>query len=446
MDDEVALLGSFSPSPRHHRSHNALHTPSTQKKRLPSSSYSGSKGSGSRGLSGSNGASIDEEEEILTEHKIQQRQKQIQYGFNTIGYQNMVRLLESDPRLSKGGVLPLQPPAANVKTSKRAWDVLARKWRRSLHLFDDVFIDSADKETTTLEAVVEEQRKKWVSPKYAHLPKEARVPLSRDALLAARFHPSVPKRLPVEECMKPILRSLDCYEDLNRVVPDTASSLIKGNTGVSPTDAGIKMFIAPSAEAALFNHFAGDATRSPSPDMAVTPSTIAQMRSTSPLYGTSTASSPHPQHALQRSTSPTAVAPPTHTNLAVFGSRGVEKMDVMPCGHSDGRYCQPTARSPSVPLHHEAPQPHTSRLSPLATPYQPFSRPTLNFSPSTEDYTLGMSGQDPTASTLQVLSSSRSRGRHSSPTSTPSYAPPPPLGRPPASPVVAGLPPASMVA
>lgn len=250
-----------------------------------------------------------EAEEELTDHKVSQRQKQIEYGLITKGYRNMMRLVASDPRLRNGGVLPLEPPSTSMRASKRAWDVLARKWRRALHLFDDVYISGEDDNVMTLDDCIEEQRRKWVSPRFTGQPKANRQQLDRDAVFALRSSPLVPRKLPVEECMKVILKDLDCFEDMARVVPDGASSLTKGNTGVTPTDAGIKLFIAPSAESSLFNvlglqqqHSAlGKAVgggspsfcsggRSPSPDMAVTPSTIAQMRcgATSPLMdGTS---------------------------------------------------------------------------------------------------------------------------------------------------------------
>ncbi|CUG77401.1 Hypothetical protein, putative [Bodo saltans] len=189
----------------------------------------------------------NDDEEDVTDRKMHQRTKQIQYGLNTDGYANMVRLVKSDSRLRNGGVLPLQPPSATLKVSKRAWDVLARKWRRALHLFDDVFIEEEDKDTTTLEQVVEQQRMKWVAQRNQNLCRADRTPMSASSIFAARNSPSVVKRLPMEDNMKPILRSLEYFQDLHAVVPDHASSLTRGNTGVSPTDAGIKMFIAPSA-------------------------------------------------------------------------------------------------------------------------------------------------------------------------------------------------------
>lgn len=376
---EDELLNAFSPSPRHQQrsGYSQQAPPATQQKKGFGAFRSIQKG-GSHSKMGNN---QDDDDEVLTDHKVQQRQKQIQYGFNTKGHQNMQRLLESDPRLSKGGVLPLQPPPATLRTSKRAWDVLARKWRRALHLFDDVFIDSTDHETTTLEAVIEEQRKKWVSPKYAHLPKESRTKVTREALLAARLNPSVPKRLPVEECMKPILRSPDCFEDLTRVVPDSASSLIKGNTGVSPTDAGIKIFIAPSAEASLFNHFAGDATRSPSPDMAVTPSTIAQMRACSPLY--QVPNNAASEGTCRRSASPnpspsTAALSSSRAWSSETASRSAARLSSSRASRRDDG-CGAIDDAVAVVMHAH---PANSRLSPLAAPFQPHTRPTRDFSPN----------------------------------------------------------------
>lgn len=355
----------------------------------------------------------DDADEPLTDHKIRQRQKQVQFGLNTKGYSNMLRLMECDPRLRNGGVLPLQPPQSNLRASKRAWDVLARKWRRALHLFDDVFIDGEDDAHTTLAAVVEEQRLKWVSPRNLHLPSEQRQRHSCEAIFAAR-NGNVRTTIPVEECMKAILRSPDCYEDMCSVVPDSASSLIKGNTGVSPTDAGIKMFIAPSAETSLFNTLGASETslgaRSPSPDMPVTPSTIAQMRTASPMYPA----------AQPSSRSSPDMRSPTNANVnlqATFGSwRSTSP---------------PMAAPPVVPADTSIKKPST--LSPFAAPFQPTAAPivTRDFSP------LQMSSQQESPAMRleqnfhQVDADDRRRLVGSAPSTTaegnPAFAPPPPL-------------------
>lgn len=172
-----------------------------------------------------------------------QREKQVSFGYVTEGYRNMVRLIESDPVLRSGGILPLAPPDI-VKGSKRTWDIQLRKWRRALHMFDYVFIDGEDDEELR-PVVAEEQRKQWVSVAFTELPKEDRIRHALEALLSIQNASSVPATIPVEEDLKCILRDESCYESVRSVVPQGASSLTKG-TDISPLEAGIKIHIAPS--------------------------------------------------------------------------------------------------------------------------------------------------------------------------------------------------------
>ncbi|CAG9575105.1 conserved hypothetical protein [Leishmania major strain Friedlin] len=173
-----------------------------------------------------------------------QREKQIQFGYVTDGYTNMKRLIAHDPLLRSGGILPLSPPDV-VKGSKRLWDIQLRKWRRALHMFDYVFIDGEDHPETRTK-VVEEQRRQWVSEAFNEMPREARLKIDLDTLRGVQRSSAVPSRIPIEEDLRCILRSDDCYESVRSVVPQSASSLTKG-TDISPLEAGIKIHIAPSA-------------------------------------------------------------------------------------------------------------------------------------------------------------------------------------------------------
>eukprot|EP00741_Cyanophora_paradoxa_P023829 tig00021623_g23017.t1 len=99
-----------------------------------SSSTSGSgAGSGSHAQSPSppavGGAAGEKEEDP---HRLRQRQKQIDYGKNTRGYDRYVQLVPKHRR-RRGDA---RTPDKYMKCSKRAWDGLIRKWRRELHKWD----------------------------------------------------------------------------------------------------------------------------------------------------------------------------------------------------------------------------------------------------------------------------------------------------------------------
>ena len=65
-------------------------------------------------------------------HKIAQRQKQIDLGKNTLGYDLYVQAV---PRQSRGKEHPRTPDVTR-KCSKRAWAGLFTVWRRALHKYD----------------------------------------------------------------------------------------------------------------------------------------------------------------------------------------------------------------------------------------------------------------------------------------------------------------------
>eukprot|EP01018_Ginkgo_biloba_P038674 Gb_11751 [translate_table: standard] len=65
-------------------------------------------------------------------HKLSQRQKQIDYGKNTLGYERYVELV---PRSQRKRCHPQTPDTKQV-CSKRSWDGQVKKWRRLLHEFD----------------------------------------------------------------------------------------------------------------------------------------------------------------------------------------------------------------------------------------------------------------------------------------------------------------------
>lgn len=75
----------------------------------------------------------DQETEFETDPVVlARRQKQIDYGKNTVGYDRYRRLVPKERRHRKH---PSTPPI-NKKYSRRAWDGLIRVWRQRLHFWD----------------------------------------------------------------------------------------------------------------------------------------------------------------------------------------------------------------------------------------------------------------------------------------------------------------------
>ncbi|KAI8924923.1 histone RNA hairpin-binding protein RNA-binding domain-containing protein [Entophlyctis helioformis] len=80
----------------------------------------------------SRGSSSIQNEPSSDERRLEQRQKQIDYGKNTIGYR---RYSESIARHKRRKGDP-ETPDKYSKCSKRAWDAQVRSWRRRLHQWD----------------------------------------------------------------------------------------------------------------------------------------------------------------------------------------------------------------------------------------------------------------------------------------------------------------------
>ncbi|KAI5065880.1 hypothetical protein GOP47_0018504 [Adiantum capillus-veneris] len=75
---------------------------------------------------------MKEDAEETDAHRLSQRQRQIEYGKNTLGYECYVELV---PRLKRKARDPQTPNPKQV-CSKRSWDGQIRKWRRLLHVYD----------------------------------------------------------------------------------------------------------------------------------------------------------------------------------------------------------------------------------------------------------------------------------------------------------------------
>lgn len=63
---------------------------------------------------------------------LERRQKQIDYGKNTLGYENYMKSVSRDQRTNDH---PKTPPK-HFKYSRRAWDGVVKVWRKKLHCFD----------------------------------------------------------------------------------------------------------------------------------------------------------------------------------------------------------------------------------------------------------------------------------------------------------------------
>lgn len=81
------------------------------------------------GSSQSSRRPVEYERDIET---LVRRQKQIDYGKNTLGYENYMRQVPREQRTKEH---PKTPPK-HIKYSRRAWDGLVRVWRKKLHCFD----------------------------------------------------------------------------------------------------------------------------------------------------------------------------------------------------------------------------------------------------------------------------------------------------------------------
>ncbi|KAL0883085.1 hypothetical protein ABMA27_016551 [Loxostege sticticalis] len=71
--------------------------------------------------------------ELETDPEIlQRRQKQIDYGKNTVGYQNYMEQVPINQRTKEHP----KTPDKYTKYSRRSWDTLIKIWRKNLHEYD----------------------------------------------------------------------------------------------------------------------------------------------------------------------------------------------------------------------------------------------------------------------------------------------------------------------
>ncbi|XP_023938569.1 histone RNA hairpin-binding protein [Bicyclus anynana] len=83
--------------------------------------------------------------ELETDPEIlQRRQKQIDYGKNTVGYHNYLQEVPIDKRTKDHP----KTPDKFVKYSRRSWDMLIKMWRKKLHEYDGGEDDQNEDETS----------------------------------------------------------------------------------------------------------------------------------------------------------------------------------------------------------------------------------------------------------------------------------------------------------
>lgn len=83
-------------------------------------------------------------------HRLAQRQKQIDYGKNTIGYD---RYCDEVPRHQRRRGKHPMTPDKTIKIGKKVFDGIVRKWRQALHKYDPPeLVDAASTNDTEVRA------------------------------------------------------------------------------------------------------------------------------------------------------------------------------------------------------------------------------------------------------------------------------------------------------
>lgn len=122
-DNTGETCGDGTPQHKKSKTDENDHGRDNRSRRESSSSSSGD------GSSQSSRKPIEYEKDLAT---LERRQKQIDYGKNTLGYENYLKQVPRDQRTNDH---PKTPPK-HIKYSRRAWDGVVKVWRKKLHCFD----------------------------------------------------------------------------------------------------------------------------------------------------------------------------------------------------------------------------------------------------------------------------------------------------------------------
>lgn len=123
MDREHDNAKAHYPDPRGHYKKAKKHENDYGTDRLRRESSS----SGTSSQNSRKQTEYETDEAVLT-----RRQKQIDYGKNTLGYENYIQQVPKHARTKEHP----RTPQKSMKYSRRAWDGLVKVWRKQLHCFD----------------------------------------------------------------------------------------------------------------------------------------------------------------------------------------------------------------------------------------------------------------------------------------------------------------------
>ena len=89
----------------------------------------------------------------LTDKRVEKRQRQIDIGKSSVGYQNYIQKVPKESRV-EGEIRHPTTPNKNEQISKRRFDGKMSEWRRTLHLWDDSNVNPMEMALTNFQTAV----------------------------------------------------------------------------------------------------------------------------------------------------------------------------------------------------------------------------------------------------------------------------------------------------